>query len=426
MSVKTPRNAVVTHSNSLTEARYTLTVAEQRLVITLISFISPDDEDFKDYEIKISDFQKLLDIKTKAIYSQTKDILTKLGSRVIHIPKDDGYIITHWFSSAEYNSNNGSVLISFDKKLKPYLLQLKEQFTQYKLFTVAQFQSSYTVRIYMFLKQYEKIGFREIDLVEFRYMLDIDNNKYSEFKELRKWVINKSKSELEKKNKNGHLKSDITFDLETIRTGRKITRLRFNIRKQKYQEQLPFDVPETEPLKPAVQALVDHKISENLARQFEAEQGEAEILQCVTKYEERIKSGKVKDTNGGYLLEMLKGRAGKQSKAEKEQAERAEKKVGADKEKAKEDARKEAFRQAQNKAIADFRDGVDEEQRSPVIQAFEASGIFKRHVSNKLVAVERYKTEGVGCPMVSPFYRMFIIDNYLSEEFKSIENYWKD
>ena len=228
----------------------------------------------------------------------------------------------------------------------------------------------------------------------------------------------------ETKNKEtGTFQSDITFDLETIRTGRKITRLRFNIRKQKYQEQLPFDMPEVEPLSPAMQALIDHKISEALARKFQAEQGEEDILRCVTKYEAKMKAGKVENTEGGYLLTMLEGRAGKQSKAERIANELQEKKQVEEQQKAKQKAMQEAFKNARNGAIADFLEGLDKEQQSQLIQEFEGSQIFAAQVKNNIFVSKRYESDGVGCAMVSPLYKRFIKDTYLPNEYQDIEQW---
>jgi plasmid replication initiation protein len=310
------RKNLISQSNQLTEARYTLTIAEQRLVIILLSLISPDDEDFKDYEIKISEFKKFLNINTNAVYAQTKSVLEKMAKRVLYIPTEDGYIVTHWFSSAEYNSKNGSVKISLDKKLKPYLLQLKVQFTKYRLFIVTEFKSFYTLRIYMLLKQYQTIGHREFDVIELRHILDIDDHKYPLFKDFRKWVLNKAKKELETKNKKTkRYNSDISFNLETIRTGRKITRLRFIIKKQACENEFSSDFPEIEMLEasertPALEALAKHNVKGKIARNYINIQGEEEVLRCVALFEEKKAVGKVKTSGAGLLITLLNNRAG--------------------------------------------------------------------------------------------------------------------
>jgi len=356
---------IVTHSNQLSEARYTLTIAEQRLVLTLLSMISPDDNDFKNYEIKISDFKELLQINTNAVYDQTKEVLRKLASRVIYIPDGKNYFISHWFSSAKYSSETGTVYISLDNLLKPYLLQLKSQFTKYQLFRVAQFQGFYTIRIYTLLKQYESIGCRDIPLIELRSILDISDEKYRLFKEFKRNVLMRAKKEFETIDKEtGTYKSDITFDLETFRTGRKITDLKFIIKRQKVKTNQKIEIedslvtphpkeltpppkpkvnkPTRQPsLSPAVKALSRYNISERRAKNYEADQGEEAILSCIKLYEDRISQGQVQNKSGGYLISMLEAKAGMisqaQMEAEKKKEEETRLKIKAEQEKRLED-----------------------------------------------------------------------------------------
>jgi len=182
-------NLAVTQSNRLVEARYSLNLNEQRVVLYMISLIHPEDEDFKDYSLKLSDIVNMAGLKNKNIYTELQDLLIGLRRKTLVIPNSDGYLVSGWVSSAEYREKEGVVLLSFDAKLKPYLLKLKEQFTKYRLCHVTNFRSTYTIRIYMLLKQYETIGCREFELQDFRKILDI-KNKYPHFPELRRRVIN--------------------------------------------------------------------------------------------------------------------------------------------------------------------------------------------------------------------------------------------
>lgn len=316
-------HSVVTHSNQLTEARYSLTLGEQKVILFLISQISPQDTELHDYHIRVQDFGMMMGLKGNSLYQRMDETLDRLLSRVIHIPKQTGYLKIGWVSSAEYIKGQGLVQLRFDSKLKPYLLQLREQFTRYRLFVVTQFQSAYSVRIYMLLKQYERIGEREFDLNEFREMLGIEKKKYSQFKDFRKWVLNQAKKEFDRRDEHGAALCDITFDLETLREGRCITRLKFYIRRNQYQESLMLGLPEPDALPPASEALnllVEYGIREALAVRYLEEQGEEALLRCLALYREALAQGKVKDRSGGYLVRMLEAGAGKENRATKEVA----------------------------------------------------------------------------------------------------------
>jgi plasmid replication initiation protein len=123
----------------------------------------------------------------------------------------------------------GSIVLSFDPKLRPYLLHLKREFTKYGLAVVTQFQSIYSIRIYQLLKQYQNIGWREFKVDELKEILGIKKNQYTVFQDFNKRVLNQAKKEFEQQDEKGRCRCDLTFSVETFRESRKIARLRFTI-----------------------------------------------------------------------------------------------------------------------------------------------------------------------------------------------------
>lgn len=369
-------SSVVTHSNQLTEARYSLTLGEQKVILFLISQISPNDTDLHDYSIKVQDFGVMMGLTGHSLYQRMDETLDRLLSRVIHIPKETGYLKIGWVSSAEYIKGQGVVQLRFDAKLKPYLLQLREQFTRYRLFVVTQFQSAYSVRIYMLLKQYERIGEREFGLQEFREMLGIDKGKYSQFKDFRKWVINQAKKEFDSRDEQGAALCDITFDLETIREGRKISRLKFYIRRNQYQESLFLEVPNQSSVQvpsEAVGLLVEYGIREALAERYLAEQGEEALMRCIRLYRDALDKGKVKDRSGGYLAKMLEAEAGKENRAEQEekqqQAQEVQQKRSQEAEKAIIKERERLSKAFVSEALAAYLSGFTDVQQQEMLDS---------------------------------------------------------
>lgn len=431
LSANTRKNALVTQSNKLTEARYFLTLGEQKIVLLLISMISPKDTDFKDYEMKVSDFSNTMGLSGKSIYERMDDVLDKLLSRVIHIPEKTGFLKIGWVSSARYIEGEGIIQLSFDKKLKPYLLQLKEQFTKYNLFMVTSFKSAYAVRIYMLLKQYEKIGYREFDLDELKDILGIDSKSYDDFKRFRSRVLNQSKKEFEIKNKaTGGYQSDITFDLETIRTGRKITRLRFNIRKQNYQEVLPLNLPDDtfQGSTTAQEALAKHGVKGQIAKSYLEKQSEDEILRCVELLEVQQKKGKVQSASG-YLLKLLETGAGEQSETEKEEAlqnqQRAQKKADLKQREQEQEQLEVSYQEAKSTAINEFLKSCDGKAIDDIKVDFEKSEVFENEIRSVNFVRKIYEEKGIDSRIISALYRRFIVEKYLPSEYQNLEKFTK-
>ncbi|EDP72998.1 replication initiation protein, partial [Hydrogenivirga sp. 128-5-R1-1] len=69
---KVNKNAVATMHNNLIQARHKLSLEEIRLMDTIISFIQPEDGNFKIYKIPVSVLKELYDSERKDIYDVVK------------------------------------------------------------------------------------------------------------------------------------------------------------------------------------------------------------------------------------------------------------------------------------------------------------------------------------------------------------------
>jgi len=228
----TMKNNIVRKSNVLVEASYKLSTQEQRVILFLASLLKPGDEDFKDYSISVNEFSKLVGVNNKGKYKDIREITKKLISRVFTIHSNGEELQISWLSSAKYISGQGVVILSFDQKLKPYLLQLKSHFTTYKLYQVMQLKSSFSIRIYELLKQYQKLGTRVFEMKELREKLGIEPGQYKNFNDFKRFVILAAQEELA-------AKTDLAFDYEEIKVGRGVGKIRFIIKSQAQQPCLP-------------------------------------------------------------------------------------------------------------------------------------------------------------------------------------------
>lgn len=215
------RNNLVIKGNDFINARHQLSVAEMRIVLTMIAQIGRDDVAFKPYRIYIKDFVDAVGTSHKGEYERARAITLNLMKRVMEIPKEDGYLQVSFLSSAEYKRGTGYVELSFDPKLKPYLLQLKERFTQYDIRNVLSLQSFYSIRIYELLKQFIKLGERVMGIDELKKLLRLPPS-YDHYASFKRRIILQAQRDLEQH-------TDISFNFEELKTGRKITRIRFVI-----------------------------------------------------------------------------------------------------------------------------------------------------------------------------------------------------
>ena len=298
---KISSSSLVVKGNDLIISRYNLSLAEQRLILQVVSMIDKDDEDFKDYYVSISDYLDLVESNSNNYY-QVKKFTEELLKKPLHIPLQGGnFLACNWFSSIVYLSEKGVIVCRFDPHLKPYLLQLKNRFTAYRLENVLKLKSKYSIRLYEVLKRYENIRETKIPIDKFREYLSIP--KTYKYNDIRKQILQPSREEFKKY-------TDIIFDYYEIKEGRKVAGLRFVI----YQNEKNIIDP-NHVVKPSQRnSLNQYSFDDNKYLHKEpinALNDDLEVLINVLPEEERTKSIEtylakcLKDYDARYLLHQI-------------------------------------------------------------------------------------------------------------------------
>lgn len=221
--------ANVVKSNSLIEASYRLTTQEQRIVLAAISQIQPGEEitDQVMYSISVQDISELTGIKADNLYKELEEAALRLKRREIRIPDEPNgkgrkpkVLVTSWLQSIQYVPNTGTVQVRFSHDVLPYITQLKNQFTIYKLKDVAKLTSSYAIRLYELLIQWKSIGCRtvEIDWLKNSFLL---NGKYPSIKDFKARVLEPAVTQI-------NAETNLWVDWDQKKTGRKVTHFTFN------------------------------------------------------------------------------------------------------------------------------------------------------------------------------------------------------
>jgi plasmid replication initiation protein len=220
--VNMEKNYIVTKSNKLINCDYDLSVFEQKIILTLASMVEPQDTEFKEYEFKIKDFIKLLGLKDQSKYTEIPKITRELMKKVFEIREGNDILQLSWLSSARYKTGKGTVILKFDSNLKPYMLGLKEFYTSYKLANVLILKSKYSIRLYEILKSNLFKNCIEIELEELKSMVGAKAEYFKVYADFKRKVILQARKELKEK-------TDINFDFEEVKTGRKTTSIKFII-----------------------------------------------------------------------------------------------------------------------------------------------------------------------------------------------------
>lgn len=265
MSLKTINTTpldVIRKSNKLIEARYRLSVWEQRLILTLLINISKQDEDFKRYRIRVADFASQWQLESdNSLYEKVHEAADSLVGRTLQISDDPTISKTvSWLAYVEYVRGSGVVELEFHNALKPYLLQLKKHYTEYQLEHVVNFKNQYTIRIYELLKievfKYKSVGkfSKNFKYEDLRVLLAISKKEYLLFGDFKKRIIAPSVDEI-----STHTDLEIT-EVHYGKTGRKVTDITFDVKIRSATEAQLLHLEMEEPPKEQPHAIIERLI----------------------------------------------------------------------------------------------------------------------------------------------------------------------
>ena len=219
---------LVYQHNNLVEARYDLTLQEKRIIIFALAKIKPEDIAFNYVTFDVKELCSLCGVEGENYYSDLRRTTKRLRERTMEVMDIDNQILTQvgWVDRIVYNLKKGTISIRFHEFLSSFLLQLKSSFTAIPLSQTLGLSSAYAVRMFEVLKQYEKIGSRELTLDEIRSMFGIQKEKFKLFGDFKRFVLDISVREINKK-------TDIFIDYEEIKDSRKVSSIYFTIQKNK-------------------------------------------------------------------------------------------------------------------------------------------------------------------------------------------------
>ena len=220
-------NKVRKANEIIQRSRFSLSTQQQRIILYLISQITPFDDDFKLYDFSIFEFCKVCGIEQYSgkNYQDLKNAIKEIADKSMWLTLENGtHTLIRWIEKPYINDNSGIIQIRLDKDLKPYLLQLKRNYTQYELYWTLNFKSKYSIRLYELVKS---IHYNELEIFEKQYSLEelrnlLDANKYTVYQDFKKRVLIPAMTEINKY-------SDKTIDFKPVKECRTVTAIRFII-----------------------------------------------------------------------------------------------------------------------------------------------------------------------------------------------------
>ena len=218
---KTRDKELVVKSNDLVQASYNLKLTQLRLWLLVLSKVSKNDKDLSSYRIYNHELKAFVGKKHKDYLRIVKRCSKELIKEVIEIPLPNGDVLQTSFLSGVKYSRQGYADFSFHEDLKPYLIDIHDNFTSYILENISKLPSSSSIRMYQITKQYENIPKIKLDIEgQLKKWLRLQG-KYANTNDFIRSVIESARKDMIEN------ECDVFFDYEPVNQGRKIVALNF-------------------------------------------------------------------------------------------------------------------------------------------------------------------------------------------------------
>lgn len=177
---------IVVKKNELIEGFSNLNFHEHKLICKLISNIDSFNQvDFKPILLTKKNLIEFL--KLNRNYGKLLSIIKSIIKKEVLIKKENSFVLCNWFIVEVFDS---TIEFRFIKDLKPYLIKLKDNFTQYDLKAIQDFTCKYSFKLFeIFIMEFNKQKSRKnvvkikLDVLYIRKILFIEktHNKMPHF-----------------------------------------------------------------------------------------------------------------------------------------------------------------------------------------------------------------------------------------------------
>lgn len=198
-----PGNYVV-QANDLIIGRQSLSLNEAKILRLAIMQIIKEDREFKPYVVKIKELADLIGISDSNVYRDIHDLCDGISSKPVKIINNRSWKTIPWVKRCEYEDGTGNIHILLNDELKPYLINLKEYYTQYYLENILAMKSIYGVRIFELIQRELKIKVIPKDGTDVKISVQTIkescecDDKYSQFGMFKKKVVDTAIKDIER------------------------------------------------------------------------------------------------------------------------------------------------------------------------------------------------------------------------------------
>lgn len=177
---------LVTKSNSLIKASYSLSLVEQRLVLLAITQAKDSITERTELKITAQHYAEVFGVDLTTSYKALKGGADNLFERQFSYEEEElldkhgnpKVVKSRWVSQVAYKDSEGYVSLKFAPAVIPLTTKLREKFTVYDLRKTNKLKSPYAYRLYEYLSSWKNSGQTPVcPIEELKRNLGLDPNK---------------------------------------------------------------------------------------------------------------------------------------------------------------------------------------------------------------------------------------------------------
>lgn len=221
----------IVHSSALVDASYSLTTTEMRLIILSATKVDSRKKNIGEIVITVKEFEDAYGVSSNNSYNELKKAIKSIMRKPISLfDEAEGEVVElAWLLKNQYktDSQGSRVTFQFSPLVEPHLFELKKRFTAINFEFASKLNTPFSFRLYQWLKKVENLN-KNKDGHAISTILNVDWMKdkvsitgYPVWFDFERRVIKPSVDKI-------NAETDISVFYEQVKTGRKVTAVKFS------------------------------------------------------------------------------------------------------------------------------------------------------------------------------------------------------
>jgi plasmid replication initiation protein len=217
-----PRKEVAVIHNKLARAQSDLSALGMRIMVLLATRVK-QDHDLLKHTLKVQEYKARLGLTGGSAYNTLEQVADEMLKSLVEVEdfvegsRTKFQILSH----AKYYDRDGVIELQFHENMRPFLVDLREHFTQIPTEVFLRLRSGYAMKMYLQVRSWNPADARnqftswKMDLEQVRWFFRLSPNQYKEAKHIAAAVLKRAMRELNER-------ADVTFRYEPLKEGRRV------------------------------------------------------------------------------------------------------------------------------------------------------------------------------------------------------------